>query len=279
MHPRSGKSRMSQPYVVVLTPSPVQLGELVDVHGQLSAVDGHDQSQSDRHLAGGDDHHDQGEDLPGLAAPHAGERDQSQVGRVEHQLQAQEDDQRVGADEHANRANGEDDGRDGQVPADGHYQPPSVCPSPRWGAGWLPIGSRWFSYSGCETVPPPPSMPVVSCIVPVYAGRWMRIAASSPPAASRPRRRRASTTAPIAATISSSEATSNGNRYVVRNSVPMCFGVPKPKMYGAPLDEMPFREVPTMPMQSATASAAPNRGAMPLSAPPWRCGGSSAPPT
>ena len=79
----------------------------------------------------------------------------------------------------------------------------------------------------------------------------------------------------MAATRSSSDATSNGNRYVVKNSLPMCSGLPKPGTYGAPLPEMPFSAVPSMAMHSSIVTARPNSGPITFSAPPGRCSGSS----
>ena len=77
-----------------------------------------------RHLAGRDDHHDQREDLAVAVAPHAREGDQREVRRVEHQLEAEQDHERVAAREHAGGADAEDQRRDDEVPADAH-QPPS----------------------------------------------------------------------------------------------------------------------------------------------------------
>jgi len=46
------------------------LRQFVDVDGQLTPVQRHDQPEADRHLAGRDHHHDQREDLAVIAAPH-----------------------------------------------------------------------------------------------------------------------------------------------------------------------------------------------------------------
>src|SRR5579862_3838928 len=228
--PTSGQSRMSQPAVVALTPaSPLELAQLVHVDGQLAPVDGHDQTEPDRHLTGRHHHHDEREDLPVLASPHACERDQGEVGAVQHQLQAEQEDERVAPGEDAAGPDAEDDRRDGQIPTDGHYQPPSRDGD---GAG-APSGEPRpapLSTAGSLGSAGPTRIPVLSAIVPVQTGRGAPTPSSwsSPPRPSSPRRRRASTIAPTAATMSRIEASSNGNRYLVRNSVPMCFGVPNP---------------------------------------------------
>ena len=61
-------------------------------------------AQADRDLTGGDDHHDDREDLAVAVGPHAREAEQREVAGVEHQLQAQQHDQRVAADQHADGA-------------------------------------------------------------------------------------------------------------------------------------------------------------------------------
>src|SRR5450759_512368 len=189
-------------------PSPAKLVELVDVDRQLPPVDGDDQPQPDRHLAGRHHHHDQSKDLAVGAAPHAREGDQREIGGIEHQLEAEQDDQWVGPREHAGGADAEDQRRDDQVPADRHYQPASAGSELLVArSGVLPARS----VSG--SVPNPPRIPVLSAMVPVSSERAViRRGSKSSSDPSRPRRRRARTTAPIAATIRSSDAISKGNR-------------------------------------------------------------------
>ena len=88
-------------------------------------------------LTGGDDHHDQREDLAVAVAPHAAERDQREVARVQHQLEAEQDHQRVAAGHHAGHADAEDERRQDDEPGDVHV--PASCPG------------RW---SRCSSAPP-----------------------------------------------------------------------------------------------------------------------------
>src|SRR5215831_6815966 len=191
--PISGNSSTSQPKVVVLIArprrferSPLQLPQLVHVDRQVAAVDRHDHAEPDADLAGGDDHHDDRQDLPVAVPPHAREGDQSEVRPVEHQLQAKQHDQRIAPRHHAEGAGAEDDGRDGQVPGDAHRVRP----------------------------------PTPSAIVPVPSGRASGSGAYSisSRSSSIPPRRRASTTPPTAAISSSIELTSNTSRKRVSSS-------------------------------------------------------------
>src|SRR3954454_21837359 len=116
-----------------MSASALELPQLVGVGGQAAAMHRHDHAEADGDLAGGDDHDDDREDLAVAVAPHAAERDQREVRRVEHQLEAEQHDERVAARHHAGGADGEDDRAAGEVPADGHgYQPASRSPSPPW---------------------------------------------------------------------------------------------------------------------------------------------------
>src|SRR3954471_2925773 len=84
---------------------------VADRGGAPGPVDRHDDRQSDHDLRRGDDHHEERDDLPVEGAGGPGERDQREVDRVEHQLDAHEHDDRVAADQHADRAHGEQDRR------------------------------------------------------------------------------------------------------------------------------------------------------------------------
>ena len=121
--------------------SPLQLPQLVDVDRQAPAVDRDDQAEADRDLAGRDDHHHQREDLPAHVAVRAREGDQREVGGVEHQLQAEQDHERVAAGQHAAGADAEDQRGDDQVPGDG-----SSCAGPPASShralGLLALGDR-----------------------------------------------------------------------------------------------------------------------------------------
>ncbi len=97
----AGSSRTSQAQVVGAHPRSSL--SVVDVERQLAAEDRDDQAEPDDDLAGGDDHHDQGEDLALLVADHAAEGDQGEVAGVQHQLEAEQDHERAAADEDADR--------------------------------------------------------------------------------------------------------------------------------------------------------------------------------
>ena len=103
---------------------PFSSPQLIDVERQAAAEDGDDQPQADDHLAGRHDHHDQGEDLPRLVAGHPAEGHQGEVARVQHQLQAEQDDHRAAADQHAAGADREQQRREDDVPLDAHRDPP-----------------------------------------------------------------------------------------------------------------------------------------------------------
>src|SRR5919109_1615896 len=125
--PASGKARTSQPYAVALTRSAPQGAKVVDVEGDPPPVGGDDDAEAHHHLAGGDHHHDQGEHLPVLVAQRAREREQRQVARVQHQLQAEQDHQRTAAQQHAGDADREEQSREDEVPGDVHQRV-----APRW---------------------------------------------------------------------------------------------------------------------------------------------------
>src|SRR3954467_10036683 len=160
--------------------SSLELPQLIDVDRQPPPVQRDDETEADRHLAGGDDHDDQREDLPAHVPAVARERDEREVGGVEHQLQAEQDHERVAPREHAGHPDAEDQRRDDQVPGDAH-----ICAGP----------------PASIIVPTSPSPFVRSGPFSISLTEISRTSA-------RPERRRARMTAPTAATSSSSEATS-----------------------------------------------------------------------
>src|SRR5882724_10484819 len=211
------------------------------------AEDGRDDRQPDHDLGGRDDHHEERHDL----AVHPGEGDQGQVHRVEHQLDAHEHDDRVAPDQHADRADGEQQGREQQVVGRGHEwvspvssesvlapgvgAPVSACASTEGSSGSSagadsisadsdsgaiePSGSN----AGVATelavanTPGPGSGEIRSCSPRSRAStvaRWPFLAALRDC-------EKASSMAPSAAVISSAEVSSNGNRYWVNTSRPM----------------------------------------------------------
>src|SRR5207237_9335471 len=92
--------------------------QLVDVERQAAARHRHDQPEADDDLGGGDGHDGEREDLPVALAVVARGGDQGQVGAVQHDLEREEDDQRAAPDQHAERTGREEEGGDGEVPAD-----------------------------------------------------------------------------------------------------------------------------------------------------------------
>src|ERR1044071_149049 len=108
-------------------------GEAVDLDVAATAEDRDDDREPDRRLGGGHGDHDQREGVRRHIAPHPREREQRDVGGVEHELDRHQDDQRVAADEHARDADQEHHGGEHQevpvadVPHDvAHATPPSM---------------------------------------------------------------------------------------------------------------------------------------------------------
>jgi len=87
-------------------------------------MQGDDQAKADCDFARGNNQHHHREYLPVDVAPHAREGNKSQVSGIEHQLKAEEDHKRIALGHYAGSSNGENDCRDGQVPADAQESPP-----------------------------------------------------------------------------------------------------------------------------------------------------------
>src|SRR5207237_4562015 len=75
-------------------------------------------AEADDHLRGGDRHHREGEHLAVERSVVARERDQREVRPVQHDLEREQHDQRAPPDHHAERADREQERRDGDVPGD-----------------------------------------------------------------------------------------------------------------------------------------------------------------
>src|SRR5215207_9959818 len=107
----------------------LQEARLVDRGRATRAVDGHDDGQADDDLGGRNDHDEERRDLPVEVAVLAGEAHEREVGRVEHELDAHEHDDRVAAYEHPDGTDREQDERERDVLV--HFSPPkdSVEPS------------------------------------------------------------------------------------------------------------------------------------------------------
>src|SRR5690606_20853689 len=118
--PASGSAMRSQdaawmPSAFIPVLSVLQQVHVVHRRRPAGPEDGHDDRQADHDLRGGHHHHEEGDDLTVQVAVHAGERDERQVRRVQHQLDAHEHHERVAAHEHAERPDGEQDRRERQV--------------------------------------------------------------------------------------------------------------------------------------------------------------------
>src|SRR5581483_3466887 len=139
----------------VSQPPPLQLHEVgvVDRGRVTGAEDTHDDGQADHDLGGGDHHGEEGDDLPVQVAVQPGEGDQGQVGGVEHELDAHEENDGVAPDEDARGADGEEQRREIEVVDRVHFStsrgaagselPGSVPASrrgsrPRWTGGLRP---------------------------------------------------------------------------------------------------------------------------------------------
>src|SRR5215469_16268830 len=94
---------------VTASPLVLQQGRVVHRRGPAGTEHRHQDRQPDDYLRGGDHHHEERDHLAVELAVHARESDERQVDRVQHELDAHEDDQRVAADEHPDRADHEED--------------------------------------------------------------------------------------------------------------------------------------------------------------------------
>src|SRR6185312_2077197 len=108
--PASGKRAISSSMR-----SPLQARE--GVGGQRLAMTEHadEDREADRGFGGGDGHDEEHDDLPVGGAERPAERDEAQVHRVQHDLDRQKDRDEVAADEHAGRADGEQNRREHEV--------------------------------------------------------------------------------------------------------------------------------------------------------------------
>src|SRR3954452_13528389 len=119
---------------------------VVDRGRPAGAEDAHDDGQPDDHLGGRDDHDEERHDLAVEGAVHAAERHQGQVDGVEHQLDRHEDEDRVAAQQNAQRADREQQRGEEQVVARVHRwctEPPmSPTCSPDSAGSTLPGASE-----------------------------------------------------------------------------------------------------------------------------------------
>src|SRR3954466_6492382 len=124
-----GGTEFSMGSASIVGASVLQQVRVVDGRRPTGTEDGHDDREADHHLSSSDDHDEERDDLAVEVSVDAGERDQAQVDRVEHQLDAHEHDDRVTADENTGRAHAEQDGGQVEVVVRAH------SPSPAPGAG------------------------------------------------------------------------------------------------------------------------------------------------
>src|SRR6202012_1131185 len=102
---------------------------VVDRSRFTGAENRHDDGQSDHHLAGGDDHREERHHLAVEVAVQPGERDEGQVDRVEHQLDAHEHHNRVAPQQDTGSTDGEQQRREIHVILRIHDAPPLVMAS------------------------------------------------------------------------------------------------------------------------------------------------------
>src|SRR5215469_5849908 len=105
----------------VVIPSVLQQVGVVYRRGPAGPEDRHQDREADDDLRGGHHHHEERDDLPVQVPVHPRERDEGQVARVQHQLDAHEHDDGVAPHEHAGSADHEQDHRQGHV-VDGTHE-------------------------------------------------------------------------------------------------------------------------------------------------------------
>src|SRR6516225_1778155 len=105
---------LAEPVNVVI-PSVLQQVGVVPRRGPAGPEDRHQDREADDDLRGGHHHHEERDDLPVQVPVHPRERDEGQVARVQHQLDAHEYDDRVAPHEHADPADHEQDHGQGHV--------------------------------------------------------------------------------------------------------------------------------------------------------------------
>jgi hypothetical protein len=90
--------------------------EPVDVKRDVLAVERDDQAEPHDHLRGRDGHHGQRKDLTVAVVQVAREGDQGKVRPVQHDLQREEDDERVAPEQDSERADAEQEAGNAEVP-------------------------------------------------------------------------------------------------------------------------------------------------------------------
>src|ERR1700729_3668209 len=90
--------------------------QVVGHRGLAAAEVRHHDPQAHHDLGCGHHEHEEHDRLPADVVEHAGEGDEGEVGRVEHQLNAHQHDQDVAPHQEADGTDGEDDGGQAEVP-------------------------------------------------------------------------------------------------------------------------------------------------------------------
>src|SRR3954470_17568406 len=233
---------------------------VVDRGRPTGAEDRHDDRQTDHDLGRGDDHHEERNDLAVEGAVDPRERDQREIDRVEHQLDAHEDHDGVAADEHTRRADREQEGRQIQVVIGTHDSSSRVSTR-----GRAPEISRYSGTLVVATLPSGSSAGVSIASWSAYTPGPGRGAIPAPPVATRSRMRSscvrrgvtrsrwASTMAPRPAVISRALVASNAKTYLLNRSSAIATTLP----LSASAPATPFGwKLPRVPARATTSSAA-----------------------
>src|SRR5436190_6856674 len=237
--PASGSAGTSQmAFSTRRSPSrlPSQEVRVVDVGAPAPPEDRDDDRESDDDLRRGDHHREERERLPGQVPVLLRERDEREVHRVQLEFHRHEDHEGVPAQEDARSADREQDPGEHQEIADRRHGTRSGS-STRGSSGGLPPASS----SSCSSA----------------------IGSEGSPRAVRP----AITIAAIAATISSTDVTSNGKKYRTKRTLASACVLPPP--FAAKVAD-PVPEKPT-PIRTAKKISAATRRAN--RTPRGRCAG------
>src|SRR5580698_9727660 len=105
----------------------MQRPHIIHIHIPRGTERGDDDGESDRGFSGGDGNDEEGEDLSDVLQPKPRERNQQEIGGVEHELDAHQHDERIAPHDHAQHTDKEHDGRERDVVVDGdrHQSVPS----------------------------------------------------------------------------------------------------------------------------------------------------------
>src|SRR5581483_1984565 len=128
--------------------------DVVDVNVLLGAEGRDDDRQADCRFGGRDGDHEESEDLAGVLQPEAGEGNEQQVRRVEHQLDAHQHHQRVAADDDADDADEEKYRGEREIVADGDRH--QSVPSRRMASRIARSALAWLRAASASRICSPP---------------------------------------------------------------------------------------------------------------------------